>query len=157
MARTVVACLGDSITEGSPYWDARLRHGDPRGRWQHWAALAHPGLEFRNHGIWGERTDEIAARFDEAVAGADVLILQGGINDLAQGRSIESAATNLAAMVERAVARGLPAPYATCSRGRTAGPRRKRRSARSTSESARSGCRSFRSTTRSRTRTRRVG
>jgi lysophospholipase L1-like esterase len=108
MARTVVACLGDSITEGSPYWDARLRHGDPRGRWQHWAALAHPGLEFRNHGIWGERTDEIAARFDEAVAGADVLILQGGINDLAQGRSIESAATNLAAMVERAVARGLP-------------------------------------------------
>ena len=47
----------------------------------------HPELEFRNFGIWGERTDEIAARFDTAVAGADVLIVQGGINDIAQGRA----------------------------------------------------------------------
>ena len=33
--------------------------------------LRTPELEFRNHGIYGERTDEIAARFDEAVAGAE--------------------------------------------------------------------------------------
>ncbi len=58
---TVVACLGDSITEGSPYWDSRRRAGDPEGQWEHWARLRHPELEFRNHGIWGERTDEIAA------------------------------------------------------------------------------------------------
>ena len=61
----VVACLGDSITEGSPYWDSRRRAGDPEGQWEHWAGLLHPELEFRNFGIWGERTDEIAARFDE--------------------------------------------------------------------------------------------
>ena len=105
---TVVACLGDSITEGSPYWDSRRRTGDPLGQWQHWAALRHPGLELRNHGICGERTDEIALRFDEAVAGADRLVVQGGINDLAQGRPVETAAANLLALVERAHALGLP-------------------------------------------------
>jgi lysophospholipase L1-like esterase len=104
---TVVACLGDSITEGSPHWDSRTRAGDAEGQWEHWSGLLHPELEFRNFGIWGERTDEIAARFDEAVAGAEALIVQGGINDLAQGRSADDAARNLAALVERGRALGL--------------------------------------------------
>jgi lysophospholipase L1-like esterase len=108
VARTVVSCLGDSITEGSPYWDSRRGAGDPEGQWEHWAGLLHPRLEFRNFGIWGERTDEILARFDEAAAGADVLILQGGINDIAQGRDVDEAAADLGAMVERALALGLP-------------------------------------------------
>jgi hypothetical protein len=30
----VVACLGDSITEGSPYWSSREQTGDPHGQWQ---------------------------------------------------------------------------------------------------------------------------
>jgi lysophospholipase L1-like esterase len=105
---TVVACLGDSITEGSPYWDARRQAGDPAGQWEHWAARLHPELGFRNHGIWGERTDEIAARFDEAVAGADVLIVQGGINDIAQGRPVEDAAARLRALLEDGLGLGLP-------------------------------------------------
>jgi lysophospholipase L1-like esterase len=104
---TVVACLG-AITEGSPHWDSRARTGDPEGQWEHWAGLQHPELELRNFGIWGERTDEIAARFDEAVAGADALIVQGGINDIAQGRSIDDAARNLAGLIERGRALGLP-------------------------------------------------
>jgi lysophospholipase L1-like esterase len=108
MARTVVSCLGDSITEGSPYWDSRRREGDPEGQWEHWAGLAHPELDFRNHGIWGQRTDEIAARFDDAVAGADVLIVQGGINDIAQGRPVDDAARDLEQMVRRGLALGLP-------------------------------------------------
>jgi lysophospholipase L1-like esterase len=107
VSHTVVACLGDSITEGSPYWDSRRRLGDPEGQWEHWAALVHPELELRNFGICGERTDEIAARFDEAVAGAEVLIVQGGINDIAQGRPIEPAAENLHALVARGLALGL--------------------------------------------------
>ena len=104
---TAVACLGDSITEGSPYWDARKRSGDPEGQWEHWAALRHPELEFRNHGVWGERTDEIAARFDDAVLGAELLVVQGGINDIAQGASIEAAAANLRTLVERGLSLGL--------------------------------------------------
>ena len=104
---TVVCCLGDSITEGSPYWDSRRRAGDPEGQWEHWAGLLHPGLELRNHGIWGERTDQIAVRFEAAVAGAEALVVQGGINDLAQGLPPGAAAANLAAMVERGRAFGL--------------------------------------------------
>ena len=107
MAGIVVACLGDSIAEGSPYWDSRRRAGDPEGQWEHWAGLMHPELEFRNFGIWGERTDEIATRFDAAVAGADVLIVQGGINDIAQGRPIEDAARDLHAMIDRGLGLGL--------------------------------------------------
>ncbi|HEY6960813.1 MAG TPA: GDSL-type esterase/lipase family protein [Gaiellaceae bacterium] len=107
MGRTVVSCLGDSITEGSPYWDSRTRSGDAEGQWEHWAAIRHPELEFRNHGIWGERTDEILVRFDEAAADADVLIVQGGINDIAQARPIDDAERNLRTMVERALALGL--------------------------------------------------
>lgn len=102
-----VACLGDSITEGSPYWDSRRETGDPEGQWEHWAALKHPELRFRNHGIWGERTDEIAARFDAAVEGADVLIVQGGINDIAQGLPVEPAAAALRTLVERGLGLGL--------------------------------------------------
>jgi len=112
MSRLVVACLGDSITEGSPYWDSRRRIGNPMGQWQHWAALRHPDLELRNFGVWGERTDEIAGRFDDSVAGADVLVLQGGINDIAQGRPVDDAAANLRAMVERA--REIDLPVVLC-------------------------------------------
>jgi lysophospholipase L1-like esterase len=105
--RAVVACLGDSITEGSPYWDSRRRAGNYEAPWQHSAGLRYPALELRNFGIWGQRVDEIAARFDEAVDGATALIVQGGINDIAQGRPIERAAEGLAALVERGLGLGL--------------------------------------------------
>ena len=49
--------------------------------------------------MFGQRTDEIAARLDECAEGADALIVQGGINDIAQGRSIEYAADDLDRMV----------------------------------------------------------
>ena len=42
------------------------------------------------------------ARLDECAAGADVLVVQGGINDIAQGRPIAAAAENLRTMVRRA-------------------------------------------------------
>jgi lysophospholipase L1-like esterase len=104
---TVVACLGDSITEGSPYWDSRRQAGDPEGQWEHWAGLLHPQLAFINHGIWGQRTDEIAGRFDDAVAGAEILIVQGGINDIAQGRPVTDAAETLHELVTRGRGLGL--------------------------------------------------
>ena len=102
----VVAALGDSITEGTPGYDSR-RGGDETSQWEHWAALADPRLEFRNCGIYGERTDEIMARLDDCVRGADVLVVQGGINDIAQGRPVEGAAENLRAMVRRGNEHGL--------------------------------------------------
>ena len=109
----IIACLGDSITAGSPLWDpdpvlrAGISEPDERSQWQWWAAEAAPQLDFRNHGVCGERTDQIAARFDEAVEGAELLIVQGGINDVVQGRPVEDAARNLAGMIERGRDRGL--------------------------------------------------
>ncbi|HEX6662957.1 MAG TPA: GDSL-type esterase/lipase family protein [Gaiellaceae bacterium] len=104
--RIVVAALGDSITEGSPGYDSRLG-GDETSQWEHWAALADPRLHIRNCGIYGQRTDEIMARLDECAVGADVLVVQGGINDVAQGREVEGAADNLRAMVRRGLELGL--------------------------------------------------
>jgi lysophospholipase L1-like esterase len=95
--RIVVAALGDSITEGSP--------GLPG--WDVWAAQADPRLELRNCGIYGQRTDEIAARLDDCARGAEVLIVQGGINDIAQGRDVQIAARNLRTMVRRGKELGL--------------------------------------------------
>jgi lysophospholipase L1-like esterase len=114
VGRIIVTALGDSITAGSPDWDsdpavrARIRPAaDPRSQYEHWAARRDPRLEFRNCGVYGERTDEIAARLDRLVESADVLVLQGGINDVAQRRSVEQAAENLRAMVHRGRELGL--------------------------------------------------
>jgi lysophospholipase L1-like esterase len=107
MDSTVVACLGDSITAGSPLWDpdpvVRASIGaavDERSQWEWWAARLDRTLDFRNHGVYGERTDQIAARLEAAAAGANVLVVQGGINDVVQKRPVEEAARNLAGMVE---------------------------------------------------------
>jgi acyl-CoA thioesterase-1 len=102
----VVAALGDSITEGSPGYDSQ-GGGNFESQWEHWASLQNPRLEFRNYGRYGERTDEILARLDRCADGADVLVVQGGINDIAQGRPVEDAAANLRAMVRRGKELGL--------------------------------------------------
>ena len=64
-------------------------------------------MRIRNCGIYGQRTDEIAARLDDCARGADVLVVQGGINDIAQSHSVERAAENLRAMVQRGKELGL--------------------------------------------------
>jgi lysophospholipase L1-like esterase len=110
----LVAALGDSITAGSPGWDpdpgvrAWIRPGaDPESQYEHWATLGDARLEFRNCGVYGQRTDEIEARLDRCTRGADVLVVQGGINDIAQRRPVEPAAENLRLMVQRGLELGL--------------------------------------------------
>ena len=104
---------GDSISAGSPLWDpepdvrARIAAPDERSQWQWWASRADARLEFRTTAVYGERTDEIARRLDLVRTGVDVLVVQGGINDLVQGRPVEEAAGNLEAMLERGRAAGL--------------------------------------------------
>ncbi len=110
----VVAALGDSITAGSPLWDpdeavlAQIgSSADPESQYEYWAKRRVPGARFRNCGVFGERTDQIAARLDRCAEGANVLIVQGGINDIAQMRRVKTAARNLRAMVARGKELGL--------------------------------------------------
>lgn len=110
----LVAALGDSITAGSPLWDPdpeiRERIGsalNERSQFEFWAERRRPGLELRNCGVFGERTDQIAARLEECAGDAGTLIVQGGINDIAQGRPVAQAAEDLDAMVEAGQAMGL--------------------------------------------------
>src|SRR5213595_1294994 len=106
MARLVVAVAGDSISAGSPLWDpdpavrARIPAPDERSQWQWWAARADPRLEFRTTAVYGERTDQIARRLDLVLEGADVLVVQGGINDVVQRRPVEEAARNIEEMLD---------------------------------------------------------
>jgi len=108
-----VAVAGDSISAGSPLWDpdpavrARIPTPDERSQWQWWASQTDDSLEFRTTAVYGERTDEIARRLDLVLAGADVLVVQGGINDVVQRRPVEQAAASLAAMLDRGRAAGL--------------------------------------------------
>lgn len=111
MAR--VAVVGDSISAGSPLWDpdpavrARILTAEERSQWQWWAWQVDAGLEFRTSAVYGERTDQIARRLELVLGGADILVVQGGINDIAQQRPLEEAVRNLEAMVERGREAGL--------------------------------------------------
>jgi lysophospholipase L1-like esterase len=113
VSRIVVAVAGDSISAGSPLWDpdpavrARIPVTDEQNQWQWWASRADGRLEFRTTAVYGERTDQIARRLDLVLAGADVLVVQGGINDVVQRRPVEEAARNIEAMLERGRAAGL--------------------------------------------------
>jgi lysophospholipase L1-like esterase len=113
MPSSLVVALGDSITAGSPCWDPdprvreRIAALDERSQWEWWAARAHPELELRNCGVYGERAEEIERRLERSVVGADALVVQGGINDVAQGRPVEAAAEALRRMVRRGRELGL--------------------------------------------------
>lgn len=86
---------------------ARIATPDERSSWQWWAARADSRLEFRTSAVYGERIDEIARRLDLVLAGADVLVVQGGINDVVQRRPVERAAENLGGMLDRGRTAGL--------------------------------------------------
>ena len=109
----VIAALGDSITAGSPLWDpegairARIPSPDERSQFEYWATRERPELEFRNCGVFGERTDEIAGRLEGCAVGADALLVQGGINDIAQGAPLDAAAENIRGMVRAGKEAGL--------------------------------------------------
>jgi lysophospholipase L1-like esterase len=110
--RVRVSALGDSITAGNPGFDpdpARqpFEGDNPESQYLFWAARADPRIEFRNHGVGGETTGEIVRRFDDAAADADVLVIQGGINDIVHGLDLDAAAANLRSGIRQAKERGL--------------------------------------------------
>jgi lysophospholipase L1-like esterase len=110
--RIRLSALGDSITAGNPGYDpdpARrpFEGDDHESQYIYWAAHGDTSIELSNHGFGGETTAEIVRRFDEAASDADVLVVQGGINDVVHGLDLDEAAANLRGLVRRAREVGL--------------------------------------------------
>ena len=110
-----IVCLGDSTTAGTPLFKSPVEtppdgEGDERSQFVYWLRQLHPDWRFLNCGVNGERTDQVAARFDRDVLGnrPDALILIAGVNDVYQGRGADEVTRNLQAIYERARTEKIP-------------------------------------------------
>ena len=114
MKRVIVA-MGDSTTAGTPGWKSRIEAppagaGDETSPYAWWLMEAHPEWQVLNHGVNGERSDQIRGRFERDVvdhAPAAVVII-AGVNDVYQGRSVQHVIEQLAAMYGRAAREKIP-------------------------------------------------
>lgn len=86
-----ILALGDSTTAGTPRHRSPLEapprgEGDERSQYAYWIERKHPDWNVVNHGIAGQRSDEIYDRFKgESGAAYDLVIVLAGVNDLYQG------------------------------------------------------------------------
>lgn len=125
--KTIVA-LGDSTTAGTPLFLSPLEappdgQGDPHSQFAWWLMAARPDWRVVNRGVNGERSDQIAARFDRDVLAErpDAVVIIAGVNDVYQGRSAATVTAVLRDMYERAALAGIPVvagsivPYNTAS------------------------------------------
>lgn len=85
---TTIACMGDSVTAGSPYYKNVTT---PPNKYQDiyaWTSTVRNELNINviNKGIGGQTTGEMLARFDNDVINSnpDYCIIEGGINDVLQ-------------------------------------------------------------------------
>jgi lysophospholipase L1-like esterase len=111
----VVVALGDSTTAGTPAYLSPVEappngRGDVTSQYAHWLMQRHPDWRVLNRGVNGERTDEMAARFDRDVLAAhpQAVVILAGVNDVYQGRAAEEIQTQLAAMYVKAARARIP-------------------------------------------------
>ncbi len=107
-----VLALGDSTTAGTPGFRSPVEappegEGNSESQYAHWIRSKRPEWTVLNRGVNGERTDEIAARFqkDLTLFSPDVVIVLAGVNDLYQGRSADQILGELNKIYEMAEAR----------------------------------------------------
>lgn len=110
----MIVCLGDSTTAGTPLFKSPVEappdgEGDERSQFPYWLGRAHPDWQVFNAGVNGDRTDQIAARFDRDVLTRQprVVVIIAGVNDIYQNLPADRVTTQLAAMYDRARAAGL--------------------------------------------------
>jgi lysophospholipase L1-like esterase len=82
-----------------------------------------------NRGVNGERSDEIAARFDRDVLAHEpaAVIIIAGVNDVYQGRGVEHVTASLRGMYDRARTAGIPVIAGSIVPYNTATPEQNRR------------------------------
>lgn len=114
-AAVLIVALGDSTTAGTPHFKSPIEAppngtGNAQAPFPYWLTQAHPEWTVLNRGVNGERSDQIAARFDRDVLAhhPQVVIIIAGVNDVYQGRSVESVTMQLHAMYARAKAAHIP-------------------------------------------------
>jgi lysophospholipase L1-like esterase len=124
-----IVALGDSTTAGTPGWKSPIEAppdgtGDPQSQYAHWLMKAHPEWDVLNRGVNGQRSDEIAARFDRDVLAADpaAVVIVAGVNDVYQGRSVEHVIRQLRGMYDRAALAAIPVVAGTIVPYNTASP-----------------------------------
>ena len=111
---TVVA-LGDSTTAGTPLFKSPIEappdgSGDAQSQYAYWLMQARPEWRVLNRGVNGERSDQIAARFDRDVLAHHprVVIIIAGVNDVYRGHAVADVAAHLRAMYDRAKGAAIP-------------------------------------------------
>ena len=107
--RSRIVAMGDSTTAGTPAFKSPREappdgSGDQTSQYAYWLMQAHPAWEVLNQGINAQRSDQIAARFEEDVLAKKpaVVVIVAGVNDVYQGRPADTVKTQLAAMYKRA-------------------------------------------------------
>jgi lysophospholipase L1-like esterase len=107
--RIRIVAMGDSTTAGTPAFKSPREappggSGDETSQYAYWIMKAHPDWEVVNQGINAQRSDVIAARFDEDVIANKpaVVVIIAGVNDVYQGRPAQHVTDQLAAMYRRA-------------------------------------------------------
>ena len=100
-----IVAIGDSTTAGTPAFKSPIEappngSGNVESQYAYGLMQAHKDWQVLNRGVNGERTDQIRARFARDVVAAKpaVVVIIGGVNDVYQGRSAESAERELDAM-----------------------------------------------------------
>jgi lysophospholipase L1-like esterase len=113
--QTVIVALGDSTTAGTPLFLSPLESppdgwGEQASQFSYWLMQRHHEWQVLNRGVNGERTDQIAARFDRDVLGPRprAVVIIAGVNDVYQGRSVESITAMLGDMYQRAANAKIP-------------------------------------------------
>jgi lysophospholipase L1-like esterase len=126
--KRLIVALGDSTTAGTPLFLSPLEappdgRGDERSQFAYWLMQARPDWHVLNRGVNGERSDQIAARFDRDVLAEtpDAVIIIAGVNDVYQGRPALQVTAVLHDLYERAALASIPVvagsivPYNTAS------------------------------------------
>jgi lysophospholipase L1-like esterase len=113
-AAVLIVALGDSTTAGTPHFKSPIEAppggaGDATAPYPAWIERQHPGWRVLNRGVNGERSDQIAARFDRDVVAHHpaVVVIIAGVNDVYQGRGAEWVIGQLDAMYAKARAAGI--------------------------------------------------
>jgi lysophospholipase L1-like esterase len=112
MISATIVALGDSTTAGTPGFQSPIEvppdgAGNAESQYAYWLMRAHSQWRVLNHGVNGERSDQIRLRFVRDVLSlpVDLVVVIAGVNDIYQHRPVEHVERELAAIFDLAASR----------------------------------------------------